>query len=100
MPWIRSLLAVCLVAPERAWLEQRVGPEEVADRELELVVGVIGLAPGRIIEVHQVIAALLEDHNGPSGGGEDVGDGAAARPGPHDDCVNRRSYGWLTSSSV
>src|SRR5207245_8767571 len=55
--------AVVLARPERTRLEPRVGPEEVASHELQLVVRVVGEEMGRVVEVDAVGAALLEGYH-------------------------------------
>ena len=91
-------VAVVLRQAEAAGLEQGVGAEEVPDRELELVVGVIGRQPGRVLGVDQVVAALLEYDHRPAGGGEHVGRRAPPRARAHDDRVD--GHCPLTSSSL
>ena len=91
-------VAVGLAAAEGAGFEEGVGPEEVADGELQLVVGVVRLAVRWVVEIEQMVAPLLEDDNRPAGGREDVGDGTAAGARADDDGVG--AYGPLTSSSV
>ena len=65
-------------APERAGLEERVGAEEVALDELDLVVGEVAERAERRLELEEVVAALLEHDHRPARGGEHVGHG---RPG-------------------
>src|SRR5205823_2699128 len=91
-------LALVLVAPERARLGDRIGSEEVAGHELDLVVRIVGAQAGRVVEVDEVVASLLEDDDRPAGGCEHVGRRTAAGPGTDDDGVD--GYGPLTSASV
>ncbi len=94
-------VAVGVAAAERAGLDQRVGPEEVALGELDLVVGELALQAVRRLEVEEVVAALLQDDDRPPGGGEDVGDGRAAGTAADDDGVGVEvSHRLVTSSSV
>ena len=106
-------VAVRLVPSERAGLEPRVGTEEVALGELELVVGEVTERLERRVEREQVVAALLEHDHRPSRGGEHMGGGRPAGTAADDDgvavgAVDRRRdrhrprspSGSLTSVSV
>ena len=82
-----GVLALVRVAPERPRLGQRVGAEEVARRELDLVVGVVAGRLREVVGVEQVVAALLHDHDGPAGPRQHLGHGGAARTRADDDGV-------------
>jgi hypothetical protein len=94
-------VAVGVAQAERAGLEEGVRPEEVADHELDLVVGVVAEELRRVVEVDEVVAALLEEAHRPAGLGQHVGDRGASGAGSDDDGVEvGRAHGRLTSSSV
>ncbi len=82
-----QVVAVVLVAPVRAWFQERVGPEEVAAKELDLVVGDVAQRLVRRLEREQVIPALLEHDDRPTRGREHVCRSRARRPGTDDDGV-------------
>ena len=91
-------VALLFAATERARLDEGIGPEEVPVKELELVVGVVGRRLRQVVRVEEVIAALLDDHHGPSRAREHVRGGGATRPRPHDDGVD--GHGPATSASL
>ena len=96
------MVAVGVGPPERPRLEERVGAEEVAAGELDLVVGEVALQLVRRLQVEQVIAPLLEHDDAPAGGGEHVGRGGATGTAADDDrvgVVTARVHGSDTSSS-
>ncbi len=74
-------------APVGPRLERRIGSEEVATVQGDLVVGEVAQRLVRRGQVEQVVATLLEDDDGPSGGGEDLGGRGAARARADDDHV-------------
>ena len=78
-------LAVAVVAAKGSRLEKRVGSEEVAVHELQLVVRVVALGRVRRLELDEVVAALLENDAVPPGGGDRLGERRPAGPGADDD---------------
>ncbi len=60
------VLALVRRAAEGPRLDERVGPEEVARDELDLVVGVVARRLGQVVGVEQMVAALLHDDDGPA----------------------------------
>jgi hypothetical protein len=92
-------------APERAGLDERIGTEEVALGELQLVVREVVEQAVRVVEVDEVVAAPLEDADRPAGSGQYVGGGGAAGARPDDDGVEvvraarTTAQGSATSSS-
>ncbi len=85
-------------AAERPRLDQRVGAEEVAGDELDLVVGVVARRLGHVVGIEEMVAALLHDDDGPPGPGEHLGRRGAAGAGADDDGVGR--HGCDTSASL
>ena len=79
-------------------LDQRVGSEEVARDELDLVVRVVTCRPGHVVGVEQVVPPLLHDHHRPARPRQHLGRGGPAGPGPDDDGVG--CHGWDTSASL
>ncbi len=79
-------------------LDERVGSEEVARDELDLVVGVVARRPGHVVGVEQVVPPLLHDHHRPAGPRQHLGRRRPAGPGPDDDGVG--GHGWDTSASL
>ena len=80
-------LAVAGRSAVGAWLEARVGAEQVAARQSDLVVGEVAQRLVRCLEVDQVVAALLQDDHRPPGGREHLGGGRPARTRADDDGV-------------
>ena len=88
-------------AAERPRFEERVGPEEVAEHQLELVVADMPERTERRIEREQVVRSLLEHDHRPPGRGEHLRDRRAGRPRPHDHGVAvELGHGLATSASV
>ena len=85
-------------APECARLDERIGPEEVAGDELDLVVGVVAGGLRRVVGVEQMVAPLLHDDHRPAGAGQHLGRRRTARSRPDDDGVGR--HGSDTSASL
>ena len=88
---------------ERAGLEERIGAEEVTAGVLDLVVRQMSVQRERRVEIEEVIRALFEDDDRPSGRGEHVGCGRAAGSRTDDDRVAvevGHQARPLTSSSV
>ena len=67
-----------------ARLDQRVGPQEVAEHELDLVVAHVTERAERRVEREEVVAPLLEHDDRPARGGQHLGRGRTRGPGPDD----------------
>ena len=80
-------VAVVDGAAIRPRLEERIGSEEVAPKELDLVVRHVTERIERRVEREEMIAALLEHDHRPARAREHVGRGRTRRPGADDDRV-------------
>ena len=91
-----DLAHVCVLAvgrrdPEGPWLDERIGPEEIARDELDLVVGIVATRLGHVVGIEQVVAPLLQHAHGPTGPGEHLGRGGAARTRTDDEGLVRHA---------
>lgn len=94
-------VAVGLGAPIGARFDDRVGTEEVAVGELQLVVGVVAERAERRLQRQQVVPPLLQDDHRPARRGERVSGGRPGRTGSDDDRVAVVvGHGSCTSPSV
>ena len=85
--FLREGASVLACARGQEALDQRVGAQQRAAAELDLVVAHVAERPEGLVEIQQVVAAFLEHDHRPAGLAQHLGHRRPGRAGPDDDRV-------------